>query len=76
MNRGFPGPPFSISRENPCSDKTPEEHGLYDGSTDEESGAPVQAAGERLDLLWVHVSHGLITVIRNQIENTYEKNFP
>lgn len=31
-------------RETPSSDKTPDEDGLYDGSTDEESGAPVLGA--------------------------------
>lgn len=31
-------------RETPSSNKTPEEDGLYDGSTDEESGAPVLGA--------------------------------
>lgn len=31
-------------RETPCSDKPAAEDGLYDGSTDEDSGAPEQAA--------------------------------
>ncbi|XP_028615991.1 DNA repair protein XRCC4 isoform X2 [Grammomys surdaster] len=36
-------------RETPCSVKTTDEVGLYDGSTDEESGAAVQAADTSKD---------------------------